>query len=65
MKEIRERLTYRDADGYAMMKERGGFKREGVERLAEFEDTTLSPQDCREYKSLRTRLLPVARPSGN
>lgn len=30
-----ERLTYRDKDGFPMMKKRGGFKQEGVERLPE------------------------------
>nr|DAO98805.1 MAG TPA: hypothetical protein [Caudoviricetes sp.] len=34
-----ERLTYRDKDGFPMMKKRGGFKQEGVERLAAYEDT--------------------------
>ena len=31
-----ERLTYRDKDGFPMMKKRGGFKQGGVERLAAF-----------------------------
>ena len=32
-----ERLTYRDKDGFPMMKKRGGFKQGGVERLAAYE----------------------------
>lgn len=39
-----ERLTYRDKDGFPMMKKRGGFKQGGVERLAAYEDTGLSPK---------------------
>jgi len=34
-----ERLTYRDKDGFPMMKKRDGFKQGGVERLAAYEDT--------------------------
>lgn len=33
-----ERLTYRDKDGMAMMKERGGWKSGGIDRLAAYED---------------------------
>ena len=40
-----ERLTYRDKDGFPMMKKRGGFKQEGVERLAAYEDTGLTPEE--------------------
>ena len=40
-----ERLTYRDKDGFPMMKKRGGFKQGGVERLAAYEDTGLTPQE--------------------
>ena len=40
-----ERLTYRDKDGFPMMKKRGGFKQEGVERLAAYEDTGLMPRE--------------------
>ena len=40
-----ERLTYRDKDGFPMMKKRGGFKRGGVERLAAYEDTGLEPEE--------------------
>lgn len=40
-----ERLTYRDKDGFPMMKKRGGFKQEGVERLAAYEDTHMMPAD--------------------
>ena len=40
-----ERLTYRDKDGMAMMKERGGWKSGGIDRLAAYEDSGLEPQD--------------------
>lgn len=40
-----ERLTYRDKDGMAMMKERGGWKSGGIERLAAYEDTGVEPED--------------------
>ena len=40
-----ERLTYRDKDGMAMMKERGGWKSGGIERLAAYEDTGLEPEE--------------------
>ena len=40
-----ERLTYRDKDGFPMMKKRGGFKQGGVERLAAYEDTGLEPEE--------------------
>ena len=40
-----ERLTYRDKDGFPMMKKRGGFKQGGVERLAAYEDTGLMPEE--------------------
>ena len=40
-----ERLTYRDKDGFPMMKKRGGFKHGGVERLAAYEDTRLTPEE--------------------
>lgn len=40
-----ERMTYRDKDGFPMMKKRGGFKQEGVERLAAYEDTHMMPAD--------------------
>ena len=40
-----ERLTYRDKDGMAMMKERGGWKSVGIERLAAYEDTGLGPEE--------------------
>ena len=39
-----ERLTYRDKDGFPMMKKRGGFKQGGVERLTAYEDTGLTPE---------------------
>ena len=40
-----ERLTYRDKDGFPMMKKRGGFKQGGVECLAAYEDTHMMPSD--------------------
>ena len=36
-----ERLTYRDKDGFPMMKKRGGFKQGGVERLAAYYATEI------------------------
>ena len=52
-----ERLTYREADGAAMMAKRGGFKHGGVERLAAYEDTGYTPADfdrlCREMSDIR------------
>ncbi len=47
---VMERLTYRDKDGFPMMKKRGGFKQGGVERLAAYEDTGLTPQACAEAR---------------
>ena len=44
-----ERLTYRDKDGFPMMKKRGEFKRGGVERLAAYEDTGMTPERCAEF----------------
>lgn len=44
-----ERLTYRDKDGFPMMKKRGGFKQGGVELLAAYEDTGLTPERCAEF----------------
>ena len=40
-----DRLTYRDKDGMAMMKERGGWKSGGIDRLAAYEDTGVEPED--------------------
>lgn len=40
-----ERLTYRDEDGFPMMKKRGRFKQGGVERLAAYEDTGRTPEE--------------------
>lgn len=45
-----ERLTYRDKDGFPMMKKRGGFKQGGVERLAAYEDTRLTPEEVERSK---------------
>ena len=44
-----DRLTYRDKDGMAMMKERGGWKSGGIERLAAYEDTGLEPEDMAHW----------------
>ena len=41
-----ERLTYRDKDGFPMMKKRGGLKQGGVDRLAAYEDTGLTPAEA-------------------
>lgn len=43
-----ERLTYRDKDGMAMMKERGGWKSGGIDRLAAYEDTGLEPEEIND-----------------
>ena len=45
-----ERLTYRDKDGFPMMKKRGGFKQGDVERLAACEDTGLTPEEVERSK---------------
>ena len=45
-----ERLTYRDKDGFPMMKKRGGFKQGGIERLAAYEDTGLTPESVEALK---------------
>ena len=42
---VMERLTYRDKDGFPMMEKRGGFKQGGVERLAAYEETGLTPEE--------------------
>ena len=47
-----DRLTYRDKDGMAMMKERGGWKSGGIERLAAYEDTGLEPEEIYEVRFL-------------
>ena len=53
-----ERLTYRDKDGFPMMKKRGGFKQGGVERLAAYENTGLEPEEVsalvKDWSDLRT-----------
>ena len=48
-----DRLTYRDKDGMAMMKERGGWKSGGIERLAAYEDTGLEPEEILYLGDLR------------
>lgn len=47
-----ERLTYRDKDGFPMMKKRGGFKQGGVERLAAYEDTGRTPEEVTALRNL-------------
>ena len=42
-----DRLTYRDKDGMAMMKERGGGKSGGIDRLAAYEDSGLEPEEIK------------------
>ena len=71
-----ERLTYRDKDGFPMMKKRGGFKQGGVERLATYEDTGLTPEEidmdheeqlrrlCRDYDLGRLEELAEADKDG-
>ena len=44
-----ERLTYRDKDGMAMMKERGGWKSGGIDRLAAYEDSGLEPEEIKGF----------------
>ena len=44
-----ERLTYRDKDGMAMMKERGGWKSGGIDRLAAYEDTGFDPEEIADF----------------
>ena len=44
-----DRLTYRDKDGMAMMKERGGWKSGGIDRLAAYEDTGLDPEQIKGF----------------
>ena len=57
-----ERLTYRDKDGFPMMKKRCGFKQGGVERLAAYEDTHMMPADV---MSMRHEILRKARTVGH
>lgn len=47
---VMERLTYRDKDGFPMMKKRGGFKQGGVERLAAYEDTGRTPEEIKSMQ---------------
>ena len=47
---VMERLTYRDKDGFPMMKKRGGFKQGGVERLAAYEETGLTPEEIAQMQ---------------
>ena len=46
---VMERLTYRDKDGMAMMKERGGWKSGGIDRLAAYEDSGLEPEEIKGF----------------
>ena len=52
-----ERMTYRDKDGFPMMKKRGGFKQEGVERLAAYEDTGRTPEEVTALGNLFDYML--------
>ena len=49
---VMERLTYRDKDGFPMMKKCGGFKQGGVERLAAYEDTELTPGEAKRMSNI-------------
>ena len=44
-----DRLTYRDKDGMAMMKERGGWKSGGIDRLAAYEDSGFDPEEIADF----------------
>ena len=44
-----DRLTWRDKDGMAMMKERGGWKSGGIDRLAAYEDTGMEPEEIKGF----------------
>ncbi len=57
-----ERLTYRDKDGFPMMKKRGGFKQGGVERLAAYEDTGRMPEEVTAIQCTLTEYHKVADP---
>lgn len=57
-----ERLTYRDKDGFPMMKKRGGFKQGGVERLAAYEDTGLTPEEIAAMQHTLSEYHKVADP---
>ena len=48
-----ERLTYRDKDGMAMMKERGGWKSGGIDRLAAYEDTGMEPEEIKVHEAAK------------
>ena len=52
-----ERLTYRDKDGMAMMKERGGWKSGGIDRLAAYEDSGLEPEDIKKHEAAYNECL--------
>ena len=54
-----DRLTYRDKDGMAMMKERGGWKSGGIERLAAYQDTGMEPEDLKKAFN-ETEILKLA-----
>ena len=52
-----DRLTYRDKDGMAMMKERGGWKSGGIDRLAAYEDTGLEPEEIKKHEAAYNECL--------
>ena len=54
---MKERLTYRDKDGFPMMKKCGGFKHGGVERLAAYEDTGRTPEEVTALGNLFDYML--------
>ena len=55
-----DRLTYRDKDGMAMMKERGGWKSGGIDRLATYEDTGLEPEEIAGFMKRWERAVEIA-----
>ena len=54
-----DRLTYRDKDGMAMMKERGGWKSGGIDRLAAYEDSGLEPEEIIGLKNTCEQLIGI------
>lgn len=61
---VMERLTYRDKDGFPMMKKRGGFKQGGVERLAAYEAAEQLRHLCRDCDLERLEKLAEADKDG-
>ena len=55
-----DRLTYRDKDGMAMMKERGDWKSGGIDRLAAYEDSGLEPEEIADFMKRWGRAVEIA-----